>query len=98
MYVTTRFIRFLFRSKKENFQSVAKTSRDSDSLSELCKGGTSIRLLLFPALQCRNTSNRAIEYPNAAPKNTSDGKCARVVTREKPIAVAAPYATHGTHL
>ena len=30
--------------------------------------------------------------------NTSDGKCAPVVSREKLISAAAPYATQGTHL
>ncbi len=44
-----------------------------------------------------NTANSEIVNPSAAPKNTSDGKCACVVTREKLIAPAAPYATHGTH-
>src|SRR3989475_11046281 len=44
-----------------------------------------------------STVNCVIVNPNAAPKNTSDGKCACVVTREKLIAPATPYATHGTH-
>ncbi len=43
-----------------------------------------------------NTVNFVIVNPKAAPRNTSDGKCACVVTREKLIAPAAPYATHGT--
>jgi hypothetical protein len=43
-----------------------------------------------------NTANFVIVNPSAAPRNTSDGKCACVVTREKLIAPAAPYATHGT--
>src|SRR5229473_2036802 len=43
-----------------------------------------------------STANSEIVNPSAAPKNTSDGKCACVVTREKLIAPAAPYATHGT--
>ncbi len=44
-----------------------------------------------------STANSEIVNPSAAPRNTSDGKCACVVTREKLIAPAAPYATHGTH-
>ena len=43
-----------------------------------------------------STANFVIVNPSAAPRNTSDGKCACVVTREKLIAPAAPYATHGT--
>src|SRR5216684_1080635 len=43
-----------------------------------------------------STANSEIVNPNAAPRNTSDGKCAWVVTREKLIAPATPYATHGT--
>jgi hypothetical protein len=34
--------------------------------------------------------------PKAAPKNSSDGKCANLGAREKLIAPARPYITHGT--
>src|SRR2546425_366222 len=44
-----------------------------------------------------STTNFVIVNPSAAPRNTSDGKCACVVTREKLIAPATPYATHGAH-
>ena len=43
-----------------------------------------------------STSKRVMVYPSAAPRNTSDGKCELVVTREKLIAVAMPYITQGT--
>lgn len=35
-------------------------------------------------------------YPSAAPRKTSDGKWEAVVTREKLITVAKPYARNGT--
>jgi len=53
---------------------------------------------LTPPLSAATLRIAQSNIPAPLPKNTSDGKCARVVTREKLIAVAAPYATHGTHL
>src|SRR5437868_5101179 len=43
-----------------------------------------------------STANRLIEYPSAAPRKTSEGKCDCKVSRENATVAAALYASHAT--
>ena len=53
---------------------------------ELGRFSVSNRLISY----CRKTWNFAITYPRDAPRKTSEGKWALVVTRERLTAVARP--------
>src|SRR5579859_829458 len=106
MYVSTCPLPLLFRSRREKSQAAHKRFCQvfyvlialQSYIAPLHYRRRSLRApSLIRRAQRRSTSNRAIVYPSAAPTKTSDGKCARFVTRERLIAVAHPYATNGTH-
>src|SRR5665213_2139186 len=75
---------------------------DAQATEEICRGCCEQLKAQSSLKNCgcyRGLSvwNLAMEYPSEAPSQTSDGKCAASVMREKLMAVASVYDRIGIH-